>query len=133
MEICTFRYTRKKFVRKSFCLDSNAKLALFRAFILSHFQYCAAVWSHCSAPNALYMLYGNAIWKRFRSGLYSVFIPTILPPFAFWLLKSGTLARGIENNQTPQHFQRWPASLFFHLIKSIVRCRSLENVIKLFN
>ena len=29
-----------------------AKLALFRALILSHFQNCSAVWYHCSAPNA---------------------------------------------------------------------------------
>ena len=38
--------------RLSFYLDSKAKLALFRAFILSHFQYCSAVWYHSSAPNA---------------------------------------------------------------------------------
>ena len=37
--------------RLSFYLDSKAKLALFRAFILSHFQYCSAVWYHCSALN----------------------------------------------------------------------------------
>ena len=36
----------------SFYLDSKAKLALFRAFILSHFQYRSAVWYHCSAPHA---------------------------------------------------------------------------------
>ena len=38
--------------RLSFYLDSKAKLALFRAFILSQFQYCSAVWYHCTAPNA---------------------------------------------------------------------------------
>ena len=38
--------------RLSFCLDIKAKLALSRAFILSHFQYCSSVWYHCSAPNA---------------------------------------------------------------------------------
>ena len=36
----------------SFYLDSKAIMALLRAFILSHFQYCSDVWSHCSAPNA---------------------------------------------------------------------------------
>ena len=38
--------------RLSFYLDSKAKLAFFRAFILSHFQYRSVVWYHCSAPNA---------------------------------------------------------------------------------
>ena len=47
--------------------------------------------------------------------------------FAFCPLKSGTLARGIENNQIPQNFQRWPASLFFHLFESIIRGRSLTK------
>ena len=41
-------------------------------------------------------------------------------------------ARGIKNNKRLQNFQRWPASLFFHLIESKIRCRSLENVIQLF-
>ena len=52
-------YTQKTFVRtladslalwenSLFYLDSKAKLALFRAFILSHFQYCSVVWYHCS-------------------------------------------------------------------------------------
>ena len=27
-------------------------------------------------------------------------------------------ARGIENNQRPQNFQRYPASIFFHLISA---------------
>ena len=30
-------------------------------------------------------------------------------------------ARGIENDQRPQNFQRWPASLFVYLIESIIR------------
>ena len=38
--------------RLSFYLDSKAKLDLFRTFILSHFQYCSAVWYHCSVSNA---------------------------------------------------------------------------------
>ena len=41
----------------SLCLDIKAKLALFRAFILSHFKYCSAVWYHCSAPKCT--LYGK--------------------------------------------------------------------------
>ena len=42
-------------------------------------------------------------------------------------------ARGIENNQRPQNFQRWPESLIFHFIESKIRCRSFENVIQLCN
>ena len=37
--------------RLSFNIDGKAKFAPLKAFILSHFQYCAAVWYHCSAPN----------------------------------------------------------------------------------
>ena len=48
-------------------------------------------------------------------------------PFLFWCLNLELFARGIENNQKPQNFQRWPASLFLHLIESIIRCRSLEK------
>ena len=36
-------------------------------------------------------------------------------------------ARGIENYQGPENFQRWPASLFFSLIRHN-RCRSLDKM-----
>ena len=54
--------------RLSFYLDSKAKLALFRAFILSHFQYCSAVWYHCTAPNARCM---EKIQERALKCVYS--------------------------------------------------------------
>ena len=54
--------------RLSFCLDIKAKLALFRAFILSHFQYCSAVWYHCSASNARCM---EKIQERALKCVYS--------------------------------------------------------------
>ena len=79
MKMWVFRYTHKKFVRKLidswalwedclFNLDSKAKLALFRAFILSHFQYCSAVWYHCYAPNAWCM---EKIQERALKCVYS--------------------------------------------------------------
>ena len=52
----------------------------------------------------------------------------LAPPYLLELIE-----KRIENNQKPQNFQRWPASLFFHLIDSKIRCRSLENVIQLCN
>ena len=54
--------------RLSFYLDSKAKLALFRAFILSHFKYCSAVWYHCTAPNARCM---EKIQERALNCVYS--------------------------------------------------------------
>ena len=54
--------------RLSIYLDSKAELALFRAFILSHFQYCSAVWYHCSAPNARCK---NKIQERTLKCVYS--------------------------------------------------------------
>ena len=54
--------------RLSFYLDSKAKLALLRAFILSHFQYCSAVWYHCTAPNARCM---EKIQERALKCVYS--------------------------------------------------------------
>ena len=54
--------------RLSFCLDIKAKLAPFRAFILSHFQYCSAVWYHCSAPDARCM---EKIQERALKCVYS--------------------------------------------------------------
>ena len=53
--------------RLSFYLDSKAKLALFRAFILSHFKYCSAVWYHYSAPNTRCM---EKIQGRALKGVY---------------------------------------------------------------
>ena len=54
--------------RLSFYLHSKAKLALFRAFILSHFQYCSAAWYHCSASNDLCM---EKIQERALKCVYS--------------------------------------------------------------
>ena len=48
--------------------------------------------------------------------------------FAFWPSKNRELfARGIENNQRPQNFQRWPASIFFYLNLKCNRFRSLDK------
>ena len=54
--------------RLSFYLDSKANLALFRAFILSHFQNSSAVWYHCTAPNARCM---EKIQERALKCVYS--------------------------------------------------------------
>ena len=37
--------------RLSNCLDFGARMAIFRCFILSHFNYCNLVWHFCGATN----------------------------------------------------------------------------------
>ena len=41
-------------------------------------------------------------------------------PLLFSLKNLELFARGIENYQRPGNFQRWPTSLFFYLIESII-------------
>ena len=68
-EICKEAGRQLRALRRlSFCLDSKGKMALFRAFILSHFQYCSVVWYHCSAPNARCM---EKIQERVLNCVYS--------------------------------------------------------------
>ena len=68
-EICEEAGRQQSALRRfSFNLNCKAKLALFRAFTFSRFQYCSAVWYHWGASNARCM---GHIEKRTRSKFQS--------------------------------------------------------------
>ena len=51
-ELCQKAARQVNVIRRlSKFLDTKSKLAIFRCFILSHFQYCCIIWHHCGKVN----------------------------------------------------------------------------------
>ena len=118
--------------RLSFCLDIKAKLALLRAFILSHFQYCSAVWYHCSAPNARCM---EKIQERALKCVYSN--PTASYESLLNKARLPSLEVGRQMNIAIQTFEilnDLAPTYLLELIEKRCRTRNLrnsENILKI--
>ena len=134
--------------RLSCYFENKAKLALSRAFILIHFQYCSAVWYHCSAPNtrcmeniqerALKCVYFNhnasyesllnkarlpslKVGRQMNIAILTFKILNGINSFCFLAPKIwNSMLEALRIIRDPKIFHNWPASFFFYSIESII-------------
>ena len=65
-------------------ISQDVRIAVFRAFILSNFQYCPDIWHHCSVSNTkkLEKIQERALWyvtNDYKSNYRSLLCQTSLP------------------------------------------------------
>ena len=92
-------------------LNKNAKMAIFRCFILSHFNYCSVIWNHCDKTSAkkLEKLQERALRCIFTN--YNATYDELLKMATIPSLKEGRLKNTailtfkILNNLTPSYLK----------------------------